>query len=70
MNNLIEFKLENGEPLLLDPSFIREVSGGMAGTIVTVERKNSKGEYVTYHIPIPLKRFSEILHASRKPGRE
>lgn len=70
MSNLIELKLGNGNPLLLDPSFIREVSGDIAGTIVTIDRKDSKGEYVTYLIPIPVNQFREILHASQEPRWE
>lgn len=54
MNNLLEFQLGNGDPLFLDPSIILEVAGGPAGTIVTVDRKDGHGEYVTYHIPVPI----------------
>lgn len=70
MSNLIEFRLGNGEPLFLDPSFIREISGGIAGTTVTVERKDSKGDYITYQIPLPVKQFCQILRTSQAPNQE
>lgn len=66
MNNLLEFQLGNGDSLFLDPSIILEVAGGPAGTIVTVDRKDGHGEYVTYHIPVPINQFRNILR-SRMP---
>lgn len=61
MNNLIEIKLGSGEIILLDPSFIREVTGGPVETIVTIDRRNDLGNYVTYRIPMPFKEFCRMI---------
>lgn len=61
MNNLIEINLGSGKTILLDPSFIREVTGGMASTTVTIERKDDSGNYVTYRIPMPFNEFCRMI---------
>lgn len=61
MDNLIKFTLGDGTPLLLDPSFIKEVSGRNASTTITVERKDSDGNYVTYRIPLPVESVVKMI---------
>lgn len=61
MSKLLEFRLGNGELVLLNPSFILEVTGNPSETLVTVNKKNANGEYVSYRIPIPVEKFYKMI---------
>jgi hypothetical protein len=54
MSKLIKFLKEGGTPILVNPDFIQEVSGGDAGTTIVVKRGDINGQFVTHRLPIPV----------------
>ena len=61
MSNLIKFFKGDGSPVLINPDFIQEVSGGEAGTVIVVKREGQDGQYVKHIIPIPVSIAVEMI---------
>jgi hypothetical protein len=65
MSNLIKFVKGDKTPVLINPDFIQEVSGGDAGTIIVVKREGADGQFVKHQIPIPVSTAIQMIEDAK-----
>jgi hypothetical protein len=63
--SLIKFVKGDGIPVLINPDFIQEVSGGNFSTKIVVKREDADGQLVTYQFPIPVSTAVQAIEAAK-----
>lgn len=63
--SLIDLSGKSCTSLLIDPNFIRKVERDGDKTIVTVEDVVNKGEFIEYHVNVPIEKVKAMIEAAQ-----
>lgn len=65
MSKLIKFFYGNGNPILINPDFIQEVTGSEFGSVIVVKGEEN-GEFVKHRVTTPINETIRLIEEAKQ----